>query len=223
MSDEDTIKEYNERLKQTSGIFGDFPAASYQVTEDNPAGNTPALVVTPGAEYHPEPEDLTKKYETPTVEDREEDEEARESAGPAHAALEGITDPSDGATQTTASPEDQANASAIPDNELALGEADDPNDNEDADNAGQGEVSTDDTQVSAEGWNQPETPAEAAEQTQTGEGDNTPAQSQSREEKIEAISNAQTVEEVDELLGDDDRVTVKRAAEARKEELKSQD
>ncbi len=41
----------------------------------------------------------------------------------------------------------------------------------------------------------------------------------SAKEKVAAIREAQSVEEVDELVGDDDRVTVTRAADERKAEL----
>jgi hypothetical protein len=69
--------------------------------------------------------------------------------------------------------------------------------------------------------------AEAREGAE-GEGDVAPAAmdeghaaQQSASQKVEAIQQADSPEEVDELLGDDDRVTVKRAADKRKSELES--
>lgn len=64
---------------------------------------------------------------------------------------------------------------------------------------------------------------EGAEAQGNVEDDNADAASDdeelSREEKIEAIKSAETAEQVDELVGDDDRVTVTRAADERKAKL----
>lgn len=111
--DKNIAEEYNKDIAQTPGIFGDHVASAFQVTADNTAGNPPAAEVQPFVNYHQPAEDLSDTLETPTVEGREKEEEERVPAGPAHAAQLGITDPSDGTTQTTASPEDQANAAAL--------------------------------------------------------------------------------------------------------------
>lgn len=182
-TDKDAIAEYNNKLRQTSGIFGDFHAADFQISTNNPAGVPPVEDAPKGVDYHPEPEVLPEPSET----DSNTPEETT-PAGPANAAVEEATDPSDGTTQTTVTTIDPVQESAPV--------------TETPEESG---VTSDDSSSSD------------ASVTPTPTED--PVVEQSREEKIAAIKVAATTEEVDSLVGDDTRVTVIQAADARKAQL----